>query len=656
MWKEWRQTRALFLALAGGTALFVGGCCLWPAVAGTDPDLGNAAVETVIILSALLLPAAAFAGERAAGQWAFLRRQPIAPTVLVFVKWLVPWVLWCGLAILAQRLRYAFGVAPGLQATFGDTSDTAFVMAILLFHATLVTSALVRRPAVAALAGGVAGVALFLMLAGVVGAVLGAPLDLRNRNVVGVLAIGGLLSLLMARAIVKEENTEGMTGRQRARSAFRFLRLVALMSLVAIVLTGGAIVGWYHMLGPADAVEIHGVAPSPDGRHVAFCARLRQGGFSPFGRTRWCVLDTETGRSRLVARFRMASAAYPPAWSPDGRYAAFRLFASPAELLVSQIKGTEIRARVAVFDTRTGTVLDPPAAEIGSASDGQWLGPDELLIPSHEPLGLHHWRLASRTVDWIPAPTGWRFFIMRSEGTDGNPVLCTRVGEKQFGIAILDAASRNWTVRTLEKGTYLQALNAAARLALLARYPPDPDAAEPSLELLDLATGAVEPLGPAQTKGDALLVRYRFSPDGRWLVFCGASEEAGVDAIGWLRDIPARRNRRIDPPDASGDWLPRFTQDGTQLVWLYRSLHIWSTDGVDRWAPRVDDLATGARRTLSWREAARLAPIDRILAELQADRVVFTHTDNKLYRMDIDGTGLEQLFPEKRPVTEEELR
>jgi hypothetical protein len=164
MWKEWRQTRVLFLTLAVGGPLFVVAATLHAAGDHAPAELSYAAVAAVAVVAAVILPCPAFAGERRTRCLDFTLRQPIGRWMLVLMKCLVPLAAWIGVALVAYATHAVLTSHLNPRDFDSDFAEGTFVLACLLFSATFLASAVARRPATAALVGTFVGSALALVL------------------------------------------------------------------------------------------------------------------------------------------------------------------------------------------------------------------------------------------------------------------------------------------------------------------------------------------------------------------------------------------------------------------------------------------------------------------------------------------------------------
>ncbi|HZD04709.1 MAG TPA: hypothetical protein VE173_07320, partial [Longimicrobiales bacterium] len=127
------------------------------------------------------------------------------------------------------------------------------------------------------------------------------------------------------------------------------------------------------------------------------------------------------------------------------------------------------------------------------------------------------------------------------------------------------------------------------------------------------------------------------SPDGKLIVFVADDSEPPHRQLSWslfLMNADGSGLRRLDPDQDGHARRPRFTPDGSSIVYGYQA-------EPDFYACRVQlvvhDIATGARRRLAagWDRSPQNWKLDR------SGRLLFTAEDegrSRLYRLAVDGS------------------
>jgi hypothetical protein len=149
---------------------------------------------------------------------------------------------------------------------------------------------------------------------------------------------------------------------------------------------------------------------------------------------------------------------------------------------------------------------------------------------------------------------------------------------------------------------------------------------------------------------DAELEDWRFSSRGKWLVTHEVDTDGHLIAVR-LYNVATGRPKRFPPPDTDTDhrWRVHISDDDRSLVWCNVHAKWYILTRV-----LVVDIATGEERVIHLPKGCR--ELHGRVFYRPGPWFFFEGGFRTVYRVRLDGTGMEQVFPAKRPVTEEELR
>jgi len=640
LWKEWRQTRALAVALAIGGIVWIVGVRAWGALDPGREEWSAAAAAGFILIAAALVPAVALAGERSTRTLGFLLGMPVGRGTVVLAKLLASAALWLALAGLAGLLGRACATSPGSVDAWWWAIGASVGLGASVFSGCFLASAMANRATMAALIGAPLGLAVGLLSA--------FGHDPAVWAVLNVILLG-----VAVLAVARDEVAAPSLGRRLA-AVRQVLAMAAVGLVVAALLTLLGLWAANGLLDPRYTTQTLDLALSPDGRRVAFTAVLTQ---RPLVENAWraCVLDRETGQATLLTRGRMSTISPPGiGWSPGGRYLAYWV-GPPLSLLTAWdlLRGKELQGTLGLYDAQTGESWMLPGREIGVAAciGGLWAGEGELFVPGPEGTVLRY-TVGTRRFESIPLPTDFEgpSFLVR---IGRAPVVLNWGSADRQGLVMLDTKSGQWLVRPLRKQDLACDGTADGQHLLFFRGKGEMEAKGGDLELLDMRQGTTTRLGEIESRV-GLLVTHAFSPGGHWLLYYARSDPKEPKAGFWLLDVPSGRRSALRPPGPLSEWLPRFTPDDAALVWLradagYSAARL-SAERIDAY---VQELGAGTLRPLAIPEAIRLTVGGTWLAGPGKGELIFTPGGPGIYRIGLDGTGLEMLFPEHKAIPPE---
>lgn len=684
LWKDWRQTRALFLALAVGGPLFV--CAAWAYGdrAGRGGPVSEAAAA-VVLSGAVVLGATAFAGERRRGTLAFLVEAPVPRWQVVASKTLLCVLLWLGVvacASLAGRL-----CAPAAEAVV-DVLDLrrplhfltahphtwpgfalASLRALPILLCCLVLSTSVRRPIVAVLLGVVASCALVLVWAALapvywtwgrylVGASRGMPSAWHILPALRVPVTAALcLWLVGLSAWLFERVREGGASGWR-RAALLAKALGVTLAVFALPLPVGLVAEWTACarLRPEDAQRVSVlIASRPTGRRLVFKAD-----FAPLplsgDAARACVLDTETGEARLLAPHR-ESAPATMLWSPGGRYAAYHSHKGWLRKLPTYLhrcvsgRDYTYEPRLWLYDAEADASMGPVGPHIYWLHSRGWLGKDRMVVQG---LSVERsvYSVASGALHPVrlPVPSGdgngrrWVWWVHHT--TDGTAYFWEGLGGRVHRVAWYDEASGRWVVHDVPLSLWPPELSSDGRYALLAV--PAGEGGNVGVELHDLRVGSRQLLQQVEAD-DREHMGFIFSPDSRWVLLSLEGSQAPQRRGAWLFSV--RTGQRLAPrlPQVVADRGPTFTPDSERLVWRNESGWYGSSEARE---PRflVYGIAAGRLRPLPITRDSVTHCYWGAHSALTSRSLFFTTDGAAIYRIQLDGTGLERVFPGRQPL------
>jgi len=364
---------------------------------------------------------------------------------------------------------------------------------------------------------------------------------------------------------------------------------------------------------------------SPDGRRLAFVrASADSGQLAPSDLNGWYfeggdiwTLDVASG-----AMSRLVTAAFGPAWSPDGKRLAFdAAWAGPRRIWISDTAGLNPRqitsdsseavihagprwspdGRRLVFRRIEGTTSDLLTADVASAATARLTqdAPAEL-DPAWSPDG-----------QWIyfSSDRGGGMNVWRQRvGADGRPgaleQLSTGAGADVEPAPAPDGHRLAFAVRGLNSDVWQLPVSPTTGAAT---GPPTPV----------IVTTRVESRGA-------------WSPDGRTIAF--NSDRLGEMSI-WLHDVASGADRRLTS-GPGGDYQPQWAPDGRTLAFFSAR-----AGSLDVWAVAVED---GRLRRLTNDPAMDINPFfspDGLSIAFLSDRL--GRTD--VWVMNADGTGQRRL-------------
>jgi len=698
LWKEWRGLRALFIGLAIGGPVFLLAAWAYP---GYGPDRGDSvatAAALFLVLAAAALPASVIAGERQTGTLAFLVDLPVARWKVVAVKVVVAGVLWLALVALASgvgrlcaRTAWVMVWRPSVLGAaaqrFGlavwDRSWWEFGLSslrlALLFSCCFLLSAGLGRPLVALLLG------VPLACAVLLASLLAYPfylsewpyvLDEWQRRITATEtsalttlapALKGFVALwpLAMGWYVFARVRDGAGLRRRAAAIGKALGITALVFAVPHVIGFLAKQARFAALKPADAGRMRWLLPSPpDGRWLAFEPQFST---VPFGgwTERGAVLDLATGRAELVTRFRSSRNAHR-SWSPDGRYLVYSTRKDWLADLAAPVRRSFGLADfsnqvVGLFDVATGRRWEIPDPQAGGGWFRGWETPTSLILQkwTGPRLGFHRYDVEKRTLEPLRLPDaavdprpGWAS-PWWARTMHGRPYFLGKATDGSPQIALYDAASRAWMAHPLPDGWEIEDMSADHRL-LVAVARLTEDSASPRQVILynwsDGSTRVMDTVRPSRYYGIACLL----SPRGDLLLVRAAPEARQGMREASLYELRTGRRTRLPQPNGGASCSVAFTADDARLVWLCPSAYHAKED-AGRARFYVHDLRTADLRALPIRQRS-MRRWDVNAAAVAQGGIVFTCGGRAIYRIGLDGTGLERVFPRREPLTLEAFK
>ena len=656
LWKEWRQQRAVFVALAIGCVVWVGTVWAFEAMQSRPPGIMGVAAPLFLVFCAAMLGAVSFAGERRLGTLPFLLESPVARWQVFVSKLVGSTVGWLVLGLLA------FGLAACCGAPLPLDRQLALVgVAWVLFSSTLLLSAGLARPILAMVLG--VGLA----------AGLGAAFVwfMPYRRVLwfwaeGAIVLGGVASVwLVAWAWFVFHHVREQSGR-RSIAALSLAAGCTVAALVGPHLL--AVVATYSLPVPGAVAAISEMALSPDGSRLSFVAWEGDPDVDLIGRAH--VLDMKSGRAQPVMRYahtRLWQGGWC-GWSPGSRYLVFHVDAGWLDVLLLRRcnTGTWLRSPGGAtwfYDAHTGRVYcpDQPAspwfAFLGWGREGEAFFRDSGMI-------THRYTMGERAVGPAGLPDGCGIPPCLSAGSASCIAARRFNGLEKGPLVLYDGRRGRWIEQPLDAHLVVLAVRPDLRYALVFRPDVYPSLDRGALVLIDLTTNSRTALG-MESWYRLCYSGAGFPPKGRWLIW--PSPVGDKVAFGLLKldesseapRRPAPTRRMIFAPDSIHGWHPSFSADETKIVWLCTAPCDPRDPPQEGLAPRfvVQDIASGtlralpvARRDTDGLRARGAGQWDG--AAIAPDGLIFVRNGAAIYRIGLDGTGLEQIFPERRTLSE----
>jgi len=666
LWKEWRQQRALFLALAIGTVVSVAAMRVWAGVEGRRQDVFAGVVILCVLLSAGLLAGVSSAGERGARALRFALQKPIGPRRMLAAKFATCGALWLVMVSVAGAVGWLCATSPRLLASWEWAVGAGAGWGWLVFCCCFLTSACVERPSLAVPLGAALAGSCLLAISRVLGTSLFEPWPALKQArfwLVAAFPLYAPMVWLAIEAFAQERRGAPPLRRLMAGAGRVFCYCCGLVLLAAVVVVARTYTACLA-LEPRTATSVEYITVSPDGRRVAFVASL---GLRRLGRyeRHSCVLDRRTGETRLLARFN--TDAFAGLWSPDGRHLVY--WVGPGLLHISWLNalfafrdalGVDVRhlswrigavrshGSVVVHDTRSGESQE--VMRVAYRGGIVWWVDDRRFVLAVCPQGrlrLLRYNVQTRRSQPIPLPENGKSLPFRVVGSS-VPALAVYAKDGDRLLALYNPQSETWTRAPFQRERDVLDITSRGPFGLIGirpsteRHEDGQMVARPgTIELLDMRSGATKLL--YETPADNW-DRWggRFSPSGRWALYYGVEPQGANDARVWLYEVETGRRRKLQPPGSAKHWGVRFTPDESRLVWTP------PTGCVGFYVQRVE--AEEAVRIRLPDEIRRADQRYWYATHVANDELVFACGHAQIYRIGLDGSGLEQLFPVRRRI------
>ena len=681
LWKEWREMRALFLALAIGCVVFLGGLAVWGASErhGRGDEAIIMATALFVVFAGSIIPAATFAGERRSGTLTFLVEKPISRRKVWSAKLIAGLLLWLALAVFAFVVARVLGAGLWPSAhpkpiSFGRSKSMGALMWVFLtplFSCCFFVSSGVQRSAIALLLGGVLAFVLFVAAGSLYPFSLVASSPTFATMVL--LYAFFLAWLLGASWLVFSRVRDGrlVSGRQRAWALGRLLLPLPAIFLVLHIM-------WfliaYSSLKPEDAKWISRIAVSPDDRNIALSINLEA--YSIRHAQRCLLMDIETGSRRLLTRYN-SSYLVPftdySTYSPDSRYMAYHYYKDwfvPKEpsmirsIMQKLHRSVYYDELIAIFDFNTGknqALSDPRFRRLDYLG---WMNEGTMLLRGNDEQ-FRTFAVSTEKLQPAELP-GEASTYVRVRRIAPGPLNALR-GIVNAGhgpsvpgpLVLYDRNTKSWLRYPLpEDASVLDVSGDNKYVILWIREKEARTSARQAgdlIKLIDLS-GDPEKVLYERKRGESLKL-CGFSPDGRRI--CGTygiRDDSGKRReVIWVYEVKTGLLHEITTPTDFEGGITRFSEDGLRLVWLYT---VWiPRDHEKADEPRFHVLDMDTKKLTALPIPKRIHVGGWHMAHARKDDLIFAMSRGAMvFRIRYDGTGLEQIFPERRKLTVEELK
>jgi len=380
------------------------------------------------------------------------------------------------------------------------------------------------------------------------------------------------------------------------------------------------------LVRPGDTTIVSEPLLSPDGRLVAFGVSF-EAWPSPVGRG--YVLNTENGRSWRLTGTEGGWVDWG-GWSPQGRYLAYSITPGALHGAWLRLDGRDVveDQGLGIFDAQTGKVRHVwhPAMHYGSGI--RWREEGVIGVVSEE------WRSGIEPFKPRSAVGQFRYEVATGAFERIGPVKESLVREEPPS----DAAPEDWRLNDPNGRGF----------ALVFRHSEAPGAVGGAFELIRPKDDIATEIGRIDEPIYKLYGFCIFSPGGRFLLY-PARDGEGPLAL-WLLELATGDCRRLEPPGPLTAWLPQLTPDETRLVWSPAARYHPDSYGAREKYFYVHDLNSRASQPLKLAEGATGRWAATTPAALDNTFLYFVRGAS-LCRVRLDGTGLEELFPARRPLS-----
>jgi len=665
LWKEWRGARALAVGLAIALVVLVLAAWAWEAREPGHRVMVGPALALFVLFAAAALGAVAIAGERRAGALTFQFERPISPWRLWGTKLALSLGLWVGFAVLAALLG-------ALTSSRGeaklDNPVGAAHYGLFVFCSCLLVSSALERVVLAVVLGSVIAFGLLVAVhflypfwAMIDGGSLGWQAAFTGIICGALLGLSAWTFRRVGAGGLSKRRTAGILGRAIG------LALVVIAAPQAVCISYG-----YALPGLRGVERVPHLQCGRDGRRVALSVLTNPCPF-PFAPSvvRCCILDCTSGEQQVLTRLN-SSSALVRGWSPRGRYLAYWVSWDWAARLVPGLQASGYvgwpSGRTGVLDTATGRARLVPCApstlQMSAAILARWADEDLLVLqalsgqylgyrPSTgelRPLGLPHAHEDYTEEHLVSRQGSGLLTFRRCPDAPADHAL------ESGPLALYDPARGKWVERPLPSGTRVLDVSRDRRRIVFCEGPQPRLRPKDTVQIqvLDLTDRSATPSLVGEAAYGAVTAGLwvcRFSPTGRWVLSYDAQPETGTCAAS-LYEVETARRRELSGPPTRAFVVCQLSLDESALVWNCQAGATRRDDASAELLVYVQDITTGALHAIPKprRDGARELRVSGPVSLAPGHGALFFAYGAAAYRIRLDGTGLEQVFPERKPI------